>query len=276
MEYLFTWKLGKMRTNCKKCCFLMQDEKGVGCAANQYCVIVDQDIYTPGHCRLQRSKIWKDKEPKHLELSTLVAVAKHEKKLKFDLIIVYDECLHDRDNLMKTINCDWGKNKCQQIIVLDITGGRTSNEHSLECFREYDGDIPLKVDCSINAENPVRALRRIEKQCSSEYFLVLPAGKILTNIDVLARRIDSCEEKCVLWNFIQQIGSTKLYLKGNQIFGLYDLKMFRFLTNRCKEECVADDQPCKCKPFASDLQELELKMKSSISLCNQTCDCVIK
>lgn len=265
-----------MKTNCKNCCFLEQDEKGIGCSAGQYCVISGQDIYTPGYCRLKRTKEWLANAPRTLGDHNMVEIARHEIALEFDLLVIFDECLHEKADLHRTItDNEWMDDRCNKIIVCDISGRRVNNRHSLEYFEDYRGDIPLVLDYSISAENPVRSIRRMVVNCPSRYFLVLPAGKTLSNIDKLSLKIMFSDMKCVLWKFPPKYGETTLNMKGNTIFSLYYRKAFKTLTNHCKEECTEKDQPCGCEPFYNDLVSIENETNSQVFLSQTIDECVI-
>lgn len=253
-----------MKTNCQNCCFLKTDDDGLKyCAAEQYCVIPVQSdesphtvrVETPGHCRLKRSLQWKAKEPPTLDDKSLIAIARHENNLQFDLIVIFDQWLHDIEDLQRTIASDWMNKRCKQIIISDIAGIDVSHGHSLEYRKSYDGDIPLQVDCSLNSESPVRAIRRMSQKCTSPYFLVLPAGKVLSDVKKLAHDIQWTDNRCVLWMFKQKYGGTVLSMRGNVIFSLYPRNIFRQLTGHCQEKCL--DDKCDCKSFFNDVKQTE-------------------
>jgi hypothetical protein len=264
-----------MKTNCKNCCFLQQDEQGIGCSAGQYCIISGDFIYTPGCCKLKRSSEWAKKYSPELNKQSLISIAKQETSLLFDLIIIFDECIHDIEDIERTMETEWMQGKCQHVIICDVTGRRTSNGHSLEYFNNYAGELPLKLDCSINAENPVRSIRRNFSKTTSQYFLVMPAGKILSNVNYLADEVIVSYNREVLWMFPQKYGETILSMKGNTIFSLYLKKAFSMLTKHCTKECVVDDQPCQCVPFFNDLKDIESETKSQIFLSQAVDSCVV-
>ncbi len=270
------WKLKKMKTNCRNCCFLKQDEKGIGCSAGQYCAISGDKIYTPGCCRLKRTKKWRNEVAPGTDNQNAIAIARNEIALEFDLLVVFDECLHEKEMIHRTItDNEWMDDRCNKIILCDISGRRVDNKHSLEFFQDYRGDIPLSLDCSISAENPVRSIRRMVANCPSRYFLVLPAGKILSGMRELGNKIMCDNTRCVLWKFPQKYGETTLNMKGNTIFSLYYTKAFKTLTNRCREECMEKDQPCGCEPFYNDLVSIESETNSQVFLSQTIDECVI-
>ncbi len=263
-----------MKTSCKQCCFLKQDYKGVGCVAGQYCIFRDDNIYTPGFCRLKRNQKWKDSQSGTCE-EDFLNIAKQENILKFDLMIIFDECIHSYEDLEKTTEILWMDDRCKQIIICDITGNRVSNGYSKEFLDNYNGEISLKLDCSVNAENAVRSIRRMVVNCREKYFLVLPAGKILSRVNLLAQKIQK-NTRNILWMFPQQYGyNTIVNYRGNTIFSLYHKDTFKFLTDHCIEKCLENDQPCKCKPFFNYLKRVEEETSSEVFLSQTIDNCVI-
>ncbi len=265
-----------MKTSCDKCCFLKTGDDGRKyCVAGQYCSLpVGGDkVETPGLCKLKRTFSWKNKEPNTLDDQSLVAVARHENNLQFDLIVIFDEFLHDIDDLHKTLDPEWMDGRCRQIIISDITGVNQSNGHAVEYFESYDGSIPLKVDCPLTNESPVRAIRRMSKKCMCKSFLVLPAGKILSDVKKLAHNIRYVDHRSILSMFHQKYGETILDMKGNTIFSLYQRDIFRRLTGHCTEECFTEQ--CYCKPFFNDVKQVESETKSEVFLTQFMDGCVI-
>jgi len=271
-----------MKTNCSDCCFLKRGQEGkLGCVAGQYCVIpagsdeslTTVTVETPGCCRLKRSKKWADTQPQTLDDRSLVAIARHENALKFDLIVIFDEWIHAIEDLQKTIESQWTNGLCNKIIISDIAGSQKSNGYALEYLGSYDGDIPLQVDCPSSNESPVRSIRRMSQKCTSKYFLVLPAGKILSDVSKLAHDIQYVDHRCVMWMFRQKYGETMLSMRGNTIFSLYLRDAFRKLTTHCTEECLDDE--CRCKSFFNDLKQVEHNVKSEVFLAHFVDSCVI-
>lgn len=265
-----------MKTSCEKCCFLKSGEDGRKCcAAEQYCLMpVDSNkVETPGFCKLKRTESWKSRKPRTLDDKELLAIVRQENDLEFDLIIIFDEWLHDIDDLERTIDPGWMDNRCKQIIVADITGSDQSGGHSLDYFRSYDGNIPLKVDCTLTSESAVRAIRRMSHRCMCKSFLVLPAGKILSDVKKLSHDIKYVDHKFILAMFHQKYGETILGMKGNTMFSLYQRDIFKRLTSHCQETCVGER--CACKPFFNDVKTVESLTKSEIFLTQFMDGCII-
>lgn len=266
-----------MKTSCEKCCFLKTDEDGRKyCVAGQYCLmpVGSNQVETPGFCKLKKTSVWKNREPNTLDDQSLVAVARHENDLQFDLIVIFDEFLHDIDDLCRTLDPKWMDGRCRQIIISDITGSNQSNAHAVDYLQSYDGSIPLKVDCPLITESPVRAIRRMSKKCICQSFLVLPAGKILSDVKKLAHDIRYVDHRFVLSMFHQKYGQqTILDMKGNTVFSLYQRDIFQRLTGHCQEECLKER--CNCKSFFNDVKKVEIETESEIFLTQFMDGCMI-
>lgn len=269
-----------MKTNCIGCCFLTQDDKGIGCKAGQYCILSGENVYTPGYCYLKRGTRWKENLLATNEEIDLLEYAKRENILSFDLFIVFDEWIHNIEHLYATLgNINWTLGLHKNIKILDITGNATRSGSAIEFLKNhnYDESISPFVDCSINSENPVRAIRRniFGSRTDSRYYLILPAGKKLTNIDKLQNIINQQNFKNVFWKFPQKYGDSIIDHRGNSIFGLYHKNSFKFLSGRCEPECIETDQPCKCTSFYNNIQKIEKDTSSEIFLTHLIHECVI-
>lgn len=259
-----------MRTNCETCCFAKQDKQGKKCCvADQFCILNDDGMVAPGCCRLKRDASWVRKQSSPDDIMSLLALAQKEMSLKFHLIVLFDEWLHYEKDLVKTIDSKWMDSCCDQITIADISGDKDRSTTSLDFLRTYLEDqcpnrVALQVDQSVDSENPVRAVRRLARQIKSPYFLVLPAGKVLSGICELKGSILNDNHRCIFWNFPQVFGNTRVFSKDNDIFGLYLTKIFQQFSSRCTEECL-NSQPCSCLSFLSDISDMEISCEVHLS-----------
>ncbi len=249
-----------MITDCNSCCFLKKLNDRVGCQADQFCVIGEQSTYTPGFCKTKRSEKWANNKKqgdfgdKNLDL---VGIADFENKLRFDLIIIFDETKQTVETLNKTLSLDWTNKFCKQIIIADITGKPKRDKQFLNSIKNRTG-IPLIIDCASDKENKVRTIRRLVVKCQQKYFMVVPAGQKLRNINNLHDHLQDCDSRSIYYRFPTKFGFTRIDSIDNNFYGLYITHMFKFLTSKCKEEHL-NNQPCECKVFQEDIVKEEEK-----------------
>jgi len=262
-----------MITDCNSCCFLKKLEDGVTCQANQLCIAKEQSVSTPGFCKTKRSEKWakrqQQEQTRSLDIQDLVCMVDLENKLSFDLIVVFDETKQTIETLNKTLSFDWTNKFCKQIIIADITGKPKRDKQFLNSIKNYTG-IPLVIDCSCDNENRVRAIRRLTIKCKQKYFMIIPAGQKLSNINNLYDHLQNNDSRNIYYRFPTKFGFTKIDPIDNNFYGLYITHMFKFLTSRCDEECIYN-QPCECKVFQEDITKMEKQCQ--IKLSNIFWDC---
>jgi len=241
-----------LATNCEACRFLME---GAGCAAGRFCIKDAEDhIVAPGQCRLRKDRAW---EP-DLDLEQAHEKAKEDLTLKFDLFVTYDEKTETITQLDKTVQWFIRSPFCNRIVIADITG--QENRHGMSVsfakhvYKEDFASGKLVVDASIDKEEktPV-SIRRLAKMSKSKYFIVLPADKIISDLDLLNDHLVNDDVRAVFWSFPTRIGSCTDVSTPFQCYGLYLTGPYKFLNSK------SDDSPFS-------LQLIDIEKETGICL----------
>ncbi len=197
-------------TGCEGCCFLQDDDSNKGCALMQLCLEKDGKIFAPGYCRSCRSQKWVTEQGTQDTKDLHKKVIK-ERELKFDLLVTFDEAQNTIDDLRKTLCSDWYRRYVSKIIIMDVTGFGSRNNTALQYLKSKEHTIPMVVDSSTEHETPQQqedTIRRLSKQVSSPFFLVVPAGLVVNNIDKLAIIVQQVPSRVIHWSFPTTIGAT--------------------------------------------------------------------
>lgn len=220
-------------TNCEACCFFKQDAQGKGCIAQQLCITHDNKVLAPGYCRICRSHNWRQKQ-NITDNSELYRTIILENALCCDLVIIFDETLNTIDDLRRTLSNNWYCGVVQKIIIADVTGFGDRKNIALQCMKEKKeqkdkklaSDLtepPIVVDSSVERETSeyrAQTIKRLSKMITSSFFMVIPAGHLLNNINALTKLIQDVPSRVIHWSFPFQIGGTTiLYDQSN--YGLY-------------------------------------------------------
>ncbi len=260
-----------MQTDCESCCFLQKDDTKCACVADQLCVLDNNVVSTPGFCKIKRTYRWKQKHSV-LDINDLLSIVNNENILSFDLIILFNENKNSIDDLNRTLESNWMKQFCKQIIVADTTGIPKRDRKFLDSIKNKT-DHKMLVDCSCDPENEVRTIRRLALKCKEKYFIVISAGKQLSDIDKLSENLKNNDDRNIYYKFPTKHGSTKIDLMGDFISGMYIAKIFNFITKKCTQDCI-ENQPCECSCFYFDL--FDEQEKCGIKLSNTIWDtCLI-
>ena len=197
-------------TGCENCCFMKRDDQSRGCGLYQACVIKDDKVVTPGYCRLCRSHKWAKKQ-NTIILSDLYNKVLDENVLKFDMLVFFDETIHQITDLERTLDSDWYKKYVQKIIIMDVAGFGNRKNLALQYLKGKKHSIPILIDSSVEYEQ-INQLEqttyRISKQVTSPFFLVIPAGRVLNNLDSMAKMIQHVPSRAIHWSFPFSIGKT--------------------------------------------------------------------
>jgi len=211
------------KTDCESCCFLHDKE----CTQSQYCIETeDGEIAAPGYCKLHRTKKW---ENKHLLGADLMSIIKEEIKLVFNLLIIFDEQEHSEKDLFRTIydtpNLD---QYCNKIIIVDITGDETREGKALQYMQKYPYKWDIIADCSTEREGDLlQTVKRISKTVLANYFLVVPAGKIIANLFGMATHLEDVNSRFIYWNIPMLEDETMVVARS--YYGLFLTRTFRHI-----------------------------------------------
>jgi hypothetical protein len=217
-------------TGCEGCCFLKQDIKGKGCSIHQLCAIKDEKIFAPGYCRMCRSNKWAAKQGT-TELAKLHQKVLDERKLKFDMLVFFDEATNNLSDLKRTLDSDWYSRYAQRIIIMDMTGFGNRQNLALQYIKHQSHTTPIVVDSSVAHESIHQrgeTIRRLSKQITAPFFMAIPAGSLPNNFDSFARMIQHIPSRVIHWSFPFTIGATAIV--PNQLqYGLFITKPYKEL-----------------------------------------------
>jgi hypothetical protein len=240
-----------LSTPCHACCFRHRQQKG--CAAGQYCVEAGETVAAPGFCRLSRPAQWARKQLNghpSVTLDNLVERALQEADLKFDLMILFDERVHDRAKLGHTLSCMGCAS--EQNIVVDMTGSDRRQGIAIDAaqtFRERPLMVECLVDGSASSEEAVDVAVRL---VAAPYFAVVEAGRQILGLDRLKAALRDTMSRAVSWHFPMRMGCTAMVAPRSGL-GVYLTAAFRQLSGN------------RGKPFWKKLHEYEERSGWSLS-----------
>ncbi len=250
-------------TGCEGCCFFRTDSKGVGgCTLGKVCVVKDGHVVAPGYCRYCRSSQWAGKQGTS-DIKELSDEVSKELKLKFDMLVIFDESKNTLEDLKKTLDSDWYVKYASKIIIADVTGFGKRKNLALEYLDSKEHEVPTVVDISSEPETTKQledTVRRLSKQVTSSLFLVLPAGRIINNMDSLVFAVEKIPSRVIHWGFPHVVGTTAL-IQYNLGYGLFITKPYVSLTKSPQAES-----------FTKQLREEENEMGMGFTwLCSECC-----
>jgi len=219
-------------TECEQCCFFRRDDKKGGCVLKQLCVTQDNKTFAPGYCRMCRSKKWHKNHG--TDLSILSKMIIEENVLKFDMLIFFDETTNNITDLERTLNSDWYVPYTKKIVIADVTGFGNRKNIAMQYLNSGEYHIPINVDSSVVHEPTFqreKTIYRLSKQITAQFFLVIPAGNILTNVDLFAKNIQYGHHLCsrvIHWSFPYAIGGTPI-ISYKLHHGLFITKPYKAL-----------------------------------------------
>lgn len=211
-----------LTTGCEGCCFLEQKEKSKGCVLRQLCALKDGQVFAPGYCRMCRSHRWAEKQ-KTTDLQQLYKKVLDDRALKFDMLISFDESHNNMKDLERTLNSDWYVKYTHKIIIMDVTGFGDRKNLALQYLNSREHSVPTVVDSSAAHESIHQrgeTIRRISRQVTAPFFLVIPAGNLLKNFDLFAKMIQHVPSRVIHWSFPFTIGATAI-VSSNLNYGLF-------------------------------------------------------
>jgi len=228
-----------IKTNCEKCCFAKKDTPQRGCLAGQFCIEDEIYLSTPGCCRLQRSYQWMNNQD-DTDIDNLIVQAKDGAGISdgVPLILFFNEELGFR-RLGNTIDNLWTTNYFSEIIIADITDPDERTNSLIKYIKSIDIK-KIKIDYTVDEtwKSPVLVLRRIARQLSCKYFLVISAGSVILDAHVSMEKLDShlkqVKTRSIYWYFPKQYGDTILVEK-EPIDGLYLAAPYKYLVDRSSD-----------------------------------------
>lgn len=248
-------------TGCNGCCFFKQDNKGGRCALAQLCATQDGKTFAPGYCRYCRSIKWGKKQDE-TNIGKLVNKVVKENGLKFDLLVYFDEHSHTLESLKKTLDSDWYIPYAQKIIIADVTGFGQRKNIALQYLKDQNLNIPITVDSSV-ANEPISeresTIKRLSKQVTSPFFMMIPAEGMIINIGALAEAVQNIPSRVIHWNFPMAVGGTTV-IPNKCYYGLFITKPYRALTGSPE-----------AKPFSEQLPKEEQETGMGLSWFCQEC-----
>lgn len=228
-------------TGCEGCCFLKTNENGKGCALGQVCVLKDGQAFAPGYCRMCRSHKWVKKQ-NATDLQSLYNKVLEERALKFDMLIFFDEVRNSIADLERTLDSDWYIRYTNKIIIMDVTGFGERKNLALQYIKSQKHSIPIVVDSTVVPESVHQrgeTIRRVSKQVTSPFFLVIPAGNGLKNFDIFAKMIQHVPSRVIHWSFPFTIGTTAI-VPNNLHYGLFITAPYRSLMKSPEAESFTE------------------------------------
>lgn len=251
-------------TGCEGCCFLKQIDKNKGCSIGQLSAIRDGKVFTPGYCRMCRSHKWAKKQGE-IDLKQLYNKALEECTLKFDMLIFFDESINKIEDLEQTLNSDWYTKYAQKIIIMDVTGFGNRKNLALQYIKSRKHPIPIVIDSSVAHESIHQrgeTIRRISNKVTAPFFLVIPAGNVISNFDLLAKIVQNIPSRVIHWSFPFTVGTTKI-VPYNLHCGLFITIPYRKLMESPETES-----------FVKQLMKEEVETQMSLSWFCENCSMI--
>lgn len=242
-------------TGCEGCCFLKKKDEDKVCALLQVVDIKDGQAFTPGYCRLCRSHNWAKKQ-NTTDLQSLYKKVMEERVLKFDMLVFFDEEINTIEDLETTLNSDWYIKYAKKIIIMDVTGFGERNNLALQYLKSRKHIIPTVVDSSVTSESKHQreeTIRRVSKQVTAPFFLVISAGNNLNNFDMFAEMIQHIPSRVIHWSFPFTLGTTAI-VPNNLHCGLFITVPYRSLMRFPETES-----------FTEQLRKEEIETKMGLS-----------
>jgi len=261
-------------TGCEGCCFFAENNRGRGCAIQQFCMSTDERlVVAPGYCRKCRSRKWAKKQGT-TDIHELEKAVDKENRLSFELIVVFDEAQNTIDDLVYTLGATWYHEHATRVIIADISGFGDRDNIALQYLRTRDHKVPTIVDSSVEHEllsDRPETIRRVVKQVRSKFFMVIPCGFSLCNIDWLATNVQAANNRVIRWSFPSVVGSTVLVPK-NSCNGLYITEPYRTLSRKAITQSYSDesDEP-RDRSFLEQLDKEEQESDMCLTLSCTEC-----
>ena len=259
-----------LTTGCEGCCFLQNNAEGKGCVLNQLCVVDGDHVYAPGYCRLCRSGKWAQKQGT-IDINKLCASVIEECAITFDMLVFFDEHINSIEDLKRTLNSDWYEGYAKKIIIADVTGFGERQNLALQYLKSRKHTVPTIVDSSVDHELPDQredTIRRLSKKVTSPFFLAVPAGRLLKNLEATAKTIQNLPTRVIHWAFPEMIGATTI-IPQKLDCGLFITKPYRALTKLPEADSL--EEIASIKSFTERLREKEKETNMGLSWFQTDC-----
>jgi hypothetical protein len=170
-----------------------------------------------------------------------------ENELKFDLLVFFDENFNSIADLERTLGTGWYIPYAERAIIIDVTGFGRRRNLALE-YLGHKHNIDTVVDSSVNNESVLQredTIKRIVNQVRSPFFMTIPAGNMVKNMDYLADHVKNVPSRVIQWSFPCVVGGTVIVPNKYQ-YGLFITKPYLALT-----------KPLDSKSFSEELKKEE-------------------
>jgi hypothetical protein len=161
-----------------------------------------------------------------------------ERALKFDLLVFFDEEINSLADLERTLDSDWYVKYAEKIIIMDVTGFGDRKNLALQYLKSKKQSIPITVDSSSVHESTQErgdTIRRLSKKVTSPFFMAIPAGNVLQNLEIFAKTIQYVPSRVIHWSFPFTVGNTAIV--SNELnHGLFITTPYLFLMKSEKVE----------------------------------------
>lgn len=248
-------------TACEECCFLRKNGSSRGCVLNQACVFRDEQAFAPGYCRMCRSHKWV-KIQKETEVVELLNQINKENELKFDLIVFFDEATSSIKALERTLKDDWYIKYTRKVIIADTTGFGKRENIALQYLNSQKHPVPTIVDSSVDEESISQhesTIKRVSRQVTSPFFMTIPAGLKVFNMNSLAQTVQCMPSRVIQWSFITMVNNTVI-IPSELSYGLFITKPYQRLIKLPK-----------AKSFSQQLRDEEEELNIKLSWFCQNC-----
>lgn len=145
-----------------------------------------------------------------------ISVVSHNyerKSMQFDMLVCFDEAKNTIADLERTLGNDWYSAYARKIIIVDVTGFGKRQNLALQYLKSREHPVRTLVDSSSvyqNIDQRDDTIRRLSKQVKSPFFMVIPAGNTLFNLESLAKMIQHISSRVIHWSFPFSLGSTAI------------------------------------------------------------------
>jgi len=176
-------------------------------------------------------------------------VAKKDAALNFDLIVLFDEAIHNIEMLEQTIVAIFSQYQPNNIVVADTTDHNNRTKALIDFadhYRQIDNLPGVNIDFAIDTKEQCLVIRRLGKKIKSKYFMVLKAGDLFEDLYELDSHLQTCRTRVIHWNFPRLYDNTILVEKY-PIEGLYLTKPYQYFVDRTNLPFTAQLHKFECE-----------------------------
>ena len=148
---------------------------------------------------------------------------------------------------------------------MDVTGFGNRQNLALQYIKSRKHSIPTVVDSSVIHESIHQrgeTIRRISGQVTAPFFLVVPAGNIISNFDLLTKIVQNIPSRVIHWSFPFAVGTTKI-VPNNLHCGLFITIPYRKLMESPETET-----------FVKQLRQEEVETQMGLSWFCMNCELI--